>query len=416
MMTRRFVLKSGGLALAGMGLVPRFLLRAAEQSEPQQRRKILIALFQRGAADGLNIVVPHAERNYYALRPSIAIPRPGRGSADAAQDLDGFFGLHPALKALLPLYEDKHMAVIHAVGSPDNTRSHFDAQDFMETATPGVRSTRDGWLNRHLQVTSAIKKTPFRAVAIGAALPRSLAGSAPAVALTGFADFDIKGSLGDGAARRRLEALYAGLGGDVIGETGKETLEAVAFLKKCNPQQYQPAAGVEYPRGPFGTSLKQIAQLIKSDVGLEVACAEIGGWDHHANEGGIQGQLAQRLREFSSAIAALYRDLGDRMEDVLILTMSEFGRTAHENGNLGTDHGHANCMFVLGGGIQGGRVYGRWPGLEPGQLNEGRDLALTTDFRDVFGTILSRHLHCADLGKVFPGYAATPAAPALFRG
>lgn len=401
--TRRFFLKSGGVALAGIGLLPQFLVRAAQQVDASRRRKVMIAIFQRGAADGLNVVVPHGEPSYYTMRPSIAIPRPS-GTQAGALDLDGFFGLHPAMKPLQELYAKNHLAIVHAVGSPDNTRSHFDAQDFMESATPGVKSTRDGWLNRHLQVSSpSADMSPFRAVAMGANLPRSLAGAAPAVAMTTFNDFDVKAGRGADLAKERLGSMY-GAPNDLLSKTGRETLEAVAFLKKSNPQQYQPASGAVYPRSPFGEGLKQVAQLIKAGVGLEVACAEIGGWDHHANEGSINGQLAQRLREFSEGIAALYTDLGERMEDVVIVTMSEFGRTAHENGNQGTDHGHANAMFVLGGSLRGGKVYGRWPGLEKEQLYEGRDLAMTTDFRDVFAEVLSGHMHCADLNRVFPGY------------
>lgn len=400
MVTRRLFLKDSAIAAAGIGLMPSFLARAATTNGTRRKNKVLVAIFQRGAADGLNMVVPFGEGAYYAMRRSIAIPAPKSGGRDAAIDLDGFFGLHPALAPFKNIYDQKRLAIVHAAGSPDSTRSHFDAQDFMESGTPGLKSTADGWLNRHLGTKAQPSGTPFRAVALGPALPRVLRGKSPALAMTSIQDFQVRGEAG------HVQAVY-GLGGaDLIYGTGREMLNAVEFLKRANPQQYEPAAGVEYPRSPYGQSLKQVAQLIKADIGLEVAFADSGGWDTHANQGGLQGQLANRLTDFAQGIAALYADLGDRIEDVVILTMSEFGRTAAENGNRGTDHGHANAMFVLGGAVNGGKIYGRWPGLEGEQLYEGRDLALTTDFRDVFGEIISEHLGNQNLKTVFPGFAA----------
>ena len=422
-MTRRYFLKSSGLAVAGLGTftaLPKFLLRASTLNDALTtatnsgaRHKVLIAIFQRGAADGLNIVIPFAEKNYYAMRPTIAIPDPRSGGDASAIDLNGFFGLHPSLASFKPLYDAEHLAIIHAAGSPDNTRSHFDAQDFMESATPGVKSTPDGWLNRIMQAQSMPKETPFRGVALSPQMPRSLRGAAPALALANINAFGIQAGKYTGELTGAFENLYGDAGKDPVRRTGAESFEAVKFLKQVNPERFQPEHGAEYPNGPFGNALKQIAQLIKADVGLEVAFTDIGGWDNHVGEGNAQGQLANRLSEFSQGIAALYTDLADRMEDVVVLTMSEFGRTARENGNRGTDHGHANCMFVLGGPVKGGKVYGQWPGLNDGQLNEDRDLALTTDFRDVFGEIVSRHIGCQNLQKVFPGYAASPEK---FRG
>lgn len=414
--TRRWFLKSSGLAVAGLGTLtalPKFLLRAstldnAAAAGSSSSRKVLVAIFQRGAADGLNIVVPFAEKNYYPLRPTIAIPEPRSGDNTTAIDLDGFFGLHPSLAPFKRIYDAGHLAIIHAAGSPDNTRSHFDAQDFMESGTPGLKSTRDGWLNRILQAQTETKASPFRAVAFNPQMPRSLYGSAKAVAMTNVNDFGVRAGKYTDSMTAAFQMLYPGATHDSVRTTGAESFEAVNFLKQVNPQQFQPENGAAYPSGPFGNSLKQIAQLIKSDIGLEIAFTDIGGWDHHAGEGNTDGQLANRLREFSQAIAALYADLGDRMAEVVILTMSEFGRTAHENGNRGTDHGHANCMFVLGGAVKGGKVYGKWPGLKSEDLYEDRDLALTTDFRDVFGEIASRHLGCANLSKVFPGYSLSP--------
>jgi uncharacterized protein (DUF1501 family) len=421
-MNRRFFLKSGSIALASVGLVggsPSFLQRVAAaqglKASAGGRRKTLIAIFQRGAADGLNIVVPHGEKNYYALRPSIAIAQPGKGAAagESVIDLDGFFGLHPALAGFKPMWDAKRLAIVHAAGSPDNTRSHFDAQDYMEAGTPGVKSTPDGWLNRYLQARPDPRQSPFRGVSMTQNLPRAMQGRAPALAISNLADFSIRAGQSSQVVQGGFEDIYEQSAGDALGGTGKETFEAIAFLKLVNPAQYKPENGAQYPRTQFGNALLQIAQLVKAGVGLEVAFTDVGGWDTHVNEGGARGQLAARLTEFAGGINALYTDLGARMDDVVILTMSEFGRTARENGNRGTDHGHANAMFVIGGATRGGKVYGQWPGLDADKLYDGRDLALTTDFRDVFGEVAQKHLGNADLKRVFPGYAAQAAK---FRG
>jgi uncharacterized protein (DUF1501 family) len=403
MLSRRYFLKSSGLAMVSLGIEPDFFARIA-QGEPQKKGRVLVTIFQRGAADGLNIVVPFAEKRYFDLRPTIAIPAPSSGEARGALDLDGFFAFHPALEPLLPLYKSRHLAIIHAAGSPDNTRSHFDAQDYMESATPGMKSTRDGWLNRYLLARPAADATPFRAVSMTVSMPRSLQGRAPAVAIGNIGEFDVRAGADSDQARNAFKGMYASTASGMLQNIGKETFEAVEFLKRTNPSQYQPGEGVNYPRSPLGLSLKQIAQLIKSEVGLEVAFAETGGWDHHANEGGVQGQLSQRLSDLANSLAAFYKDMEGYLDDILIVTMSEFGRTARENGNRGTDHGHANVMFVLGGPVKGGKVYGKWPGLAQDQLYEGRDLALTTDFRDVFAELLVQHLMLKNPAPVFPGY------------
>jgi uncharacterized protein (DUF1501 family) len=419
-MNRRFFIKSSGIALASVGVAmsaPSFLERAVLGQTRNLitggRRKTLIAIFQRGAVDGLNMVVPHGEHSYYDMRPSIAIPKPDSANADAAINLDGFFGLHPSLNSFKSLWDSKRLAIVHAAGSPDNTRSHFDAQDYMESATPGVKSTSDGWLNRYLQSKKDPEKSLFRAVSVTQTMPRVLQGRAPAVAMTNLSDFGIRAGQSSASLQGGFEAIYSQASTDQLASMGRETFEAVNYLKKANPAQYKPENGAQYPRTPFGNSLLQIAQLIKAGVGLEVAFTDIGGWDTHVNEGNARGQLGNLLQQFSSGIAALYQDLGQRMDDVLVLTMSEFGRTARENGNRGTDHGHANAMFVVGNGVRGGKVYGQWPGLKSDQLNEGRDLALTTDFRDVFAEIASRHLGSANVKAIFPGYGV---APAKFKG
>jgi uncharacterized protein (DUF1501 family) len=419
-MDRRFFLKTSGIGLASFGLMsvaPDFLHQfAAAQSVAKNygKKKVLVTVFQRGAVDGLNVVVPHGDSRYYDLRPTIAVPQPKK--TDGAIDLDGFFGLHPSLAPLEPLWKSKQFAIIEAAGSPDNTRSHFDAQDYMESGTPGNKGTRDGWLNRILQNQNEKDASPFRAVAMTQQLPRSLYGRASAIAMTNLADFSIKAGAYTQNMQGGFEAAWQDNAKDGLGETGKETFEAVNFLKQANPAQYKPENGAVYPNTEFGRSMTQIAQLIKAGVGLEIAFTDTGNdvrWDTHVNEGNSRGQLANYLRGYGQALTAFSIDLGKRMDDVVLITMSEFGRTARENGSRGTDHGHANAMFVIGNTVKGGKVYGDFKGLKDDQLNEGRDLALTTDFRDVFAEAASRHLGNKGLDKIFPGYQTSPSK---FRG
>jgi uncharacterized protein (DUF1501 family) len=375
--SRRVFVKSGGVAMVSLGLDPLFLARAAFASTRlpayPPTRPVLVCLFQRGAVDGLNMIVPHGDRLYYDARPRIAVAR-----RDVV-DLDGYFGLHPRLAALKPLWDNKSLAVIHAAGSPDATRSHFDAQDYMESGTPGRKTTANGWLNRYCEHDREHLETPFRAVAFGPRLPRILAGSAPSLAIQDLQGFGVPGS------------------------------EAANLLKRANPTQYQPANGAAYPRGRLGAGMLQIAQLIKANVGLQVAFIDVTGWDTHVNQGASEGQLAGRFADLGQALAAFAKDMGEAMRDVVVLTLSEFGRTIHENGSLGTDHGHATAMLVLGGPVKGGAVLGRWPGLDPADRFEGRDVAVTTDFRDLLGEILIRHMRATDLSPVFPGFIFDPA-------
>jgi uncharacterized protein (DUF1501 family) len=404
--TRRVFLRNSALAVVGTAAVPSFLTRAAFGAiDAGTRNKRLVVIFQRGAADGLNIVVPHAEPQYYAMRPSINIPR------KSVLDLDGRFGLHPALSVFQPLWQQRHLAIVHAAGSPDTTRSHFDAQDFMESGTPGVKATDDGWLNRSLRNLPATRQnSPFRAIALGPSLPRILSGAQPAVAMNNISDFSVgERNPKPSPAALAFESMYDHSSDSVLHGTGAETFDAVKMLKAADPGKYAPAPGANYPKGRFADGLRQLAQLIKANLGVQVAFADIGGWDHHVNEGAAEGQLANVLTDFSQSIAAFWADLGDLGEDTVIVTMSEFGRTARENGNRGTDHGHANVMFVLGGPVKGGKVYGRWPGLDQSQLYEGRDLALTTDFRQVIGEAIARHMGNKNLAAVFPGFDNQPA-------
>jgi len=406
--TRRTFLKAGGCALVAYSSAPRFLMRTARAAETSG--KVLVAVFQRGAVDGLSMVMPYGDSGYAAVRPSIGLQPPKPGESERAIDLDGFFALHPALAPLVPLWESRALAVVHACGSPDTTRSHFDAQDYMESGTPGIKSTPDGWLARAIRTRSK-RASPFRAVAMGPALPRTLQGDVGAISMQSIERFDVRA--GDPSARQSFEDLYEQGVRDVLHGTGRETFEAVKMLRSAKAARIAPAHGAEYPRGPFGEAMRQIAQLVKADVGLEVAFADMQGWDTHVGQGAERGQLALRLREFGGALAAFARDLGDKMADVVVITMSEFGRTVAENGNRGTDHGHATAMLVLGGGVRGGRAYGRWPGLAPDRLFEGRDLAVTTDFRSLFTEVATRHLAVA-ASPLFPGFTAAPASLGLF--
>lgn len=382
--------------MASFAAAPSFLVRSAMAqgtgAASGKDRPILIAVFQRGAADGVSMVAPFGDRNYAAVRPQIAVPAPRNSAADAAIDLDGFFGFHPSLNSLKSIYDEDHLAVVHAVGSPDNSRSHFDAQDYMEAGAPGNKGIRDGWLNRYLQGSPRPNSGAFRAIALDAKMPRTLMGPAPALAMARIQDFDVRGGNRGGAADlySAFEAMWQ-----------NSTFEAIKLLKSANPQQFRPENGAAYPNGQFGQGLLQMAQIIKADIGLEVGFLDIGGWDTHANQ---PGQLTQRLREFGDGLSAFYRDMGDRMRNIVVLTMTEFGRSIKQNGSGGTDHGHASALFVAGGPVKGRKVYGKWPGLATEQLHEGRDLALTTDFRDVFAEILTKHMRAADPVKVFPGW------------
>ena len=440
---RRMFLKQGGLALFSLGIAPGFLARTLfAETGASLRGRTLICIFQRGAVDGLAMVPPFGDRAYYAARRTIAISPPGRDGG--ALDLDGFYGLHPALDPLAPLYRNGELAIVHACGSPHPTRSHFEAQDYMETAAPGDRNVRDGWLNRALAATpcacgdgrtladgaahaadhaagqaALAESAPLRGIAVGGDLPLALRGAVPTLAIPDLEQFGIGGSAGRGTVRARgrsrdrapdpdaeaaLAELYRGEEGLIAG-AADESFDAVERLRRANPLQYEPVSGVSYPAGPFGRSLRQIAQLVKADVGLEVAFADVGGWDTHQAQGGSGGQLAVRLAQLGQGLRALHDDLGDRMADVVVLTMSEFGRTVAENGTGGTDHGHGTCMLALGGSVRGGRVVGPWPGLDRDALHEHRDLAITTDFRDVFAEIVVRHLEAERPAEVFPGHS-----------
>jgi uncharacterized protein (DUF1501 family) len=403
LLTRRMFLRGSAVVLAGAGTVPLWLARAT--AAQGRKKKILVAIFLRGAADGLNIVVPFGEKRYYQLRPTLAIQPPG--SPNGAIDLDGRFGLNPAMQPLKALWDRQQIAFVEAAGSPDSSRSHFDAQDYMESGTPGLKTTGDGWLNRAL-VPGEAGASPLRAVATSAQLPRTLQGPASAIAIRDVQQFQT----GQQDVSGILERMYAGTSDNRLERTSKDAFEAMRMIRTINQQPINPASMSLYaPGGELGRSMQQIARLIKADAGVEAAFAEMGGWDHHANE---NGQLANLLRQLSTTLSAFAQDMGDRMEDIVVVTMSEFGRTPQENGNSGTDHGHGGLMMVMGGPVKGGRIYGTWPGLEVEQLYERRDLAVTTDFRDVLGELVSGHLGQTNLSRVFPGYQLN-APPGLLR-
>jgi uncharacterized protein (DUF1501 family) len=377
-------------------------------AEASAAQPVLVCLFMRGAVDGLSMVVPYTERAYYAERSAIAIARPGSGDG-AALDLDGQFGLHPRLAPLMPAYRARELAFVHAVGLPRGTRSHFDAQDDMESGEPGGSSAADGWLARALSLSA--EHSLERSVALGANLPRALSGSAPSLLLKNLASFDLHGPQRSRALLREgFERLYES-SLDAVGRGGNAALSATQSIQRLEPKRYVPENGAIYPQQ--GLRLRDAAQLIKSSLGVQVVWLDLSGWDTHAGQGGADGALGNRLDELARSLAAFRVDLGERFRNVTVLTMTEFGRTVAQNGTGGTDHGHGALMMVLGGAVAGGRVVGKWPGLEPEQRFEGRDLAVTTDFRDLFAEVSGRSLGIADFSRVFPGYA--PAFPGVLR-
>ena len=412
MWTRRAFLKAGSIALFGVGLggSPIFLRRAAAASTQPglaRRRKVLVTVFQRGAMDGLMAVPPFTDPMLPELRPRLAMTAARSAGEGALIDLNGHFGLHPALTPLAPLFREGRLAIVHGVGSPDPTRSHFDAQDYMETGTPGRKGTPSGWLNRAVGQLGH-EGTPWRAVAVTSALPRSLYGDAPALAVANLEEFGVRPAGGKALARvasQSFEDLYQQTSAELLRRTARESFEAVKLLSRPEITRYRPAKGAEYPRTPLGQSLRQIAQLIKADAGLEVAFAESGGWDTHVGQGTTTGSFARQAQDLARAITAFWTDLERHQDDVVLLTMTEFGRSVRENGSGGTDHGRASCLFVLGNQLDAGRVHGTVPSLVPDALEDGRDLPVTTDFRGVFSEVAGKHLGIARDEILFPGWA-----------
>lgn len=416
MVSRRGFLKSGGLALLGVGLVggiPGFLAEAAARDKflaPYKKRKVMVCIFQRGAMDGLMAVTPFTDENLKTARPTLFISAAKGGNAKPLIDLDGRFGLHPSMSSFEPLFRDKRLAIVHGIGSPNNTRSHFDAQDYMEAGTPFNKGTNSGWLNRAVGLLGHDAATPFQAVSLTSSLPRSFYGDNPSVAISNLADFSIQmrgNPSGANMAAKSFEDLYGQTTSSLLKSTGKESFDAVKMLQKSNVRNYKPANGVVYPTSALGTALKQIAQLIKMDVGLEIAFTESGGWDTHFNQGAENGIFARNVADLSNSITAFWNDLGTYQDDVTLMTMTEFGRTVHQNGTGGTDHGRASCNFILGGDVNGGIVHGNMKPLSVDNLEDGRDLAVTTDFRSVFSEVADKHLRINNDRVLFPDWSGS---------
>ena len=404
-LTRRNFLKlSGFSALTGLlrpGLRPRVAFSATADGPAGD---ILICIFLRGAMDGLNAVIPYTEARYHDLRPTIAIPDPDQ--PQGAVDLDGFFGLHPVLEPLKDICIERDLAFVHASGSPDSSRSHFTAQDFMERGAPGDLSVSTGWLARHLSSIASQNESPFRAVGMGSILQKSLAGPISALALRSIEGFHLTGNEQEiDGVQQTLQSLYAGDGW--LQEEGQLIFDAFDFLAAADPTQYQPQHGAAYVENAFSQGLKQIAQLIRADIGLEAAAIDLNGWDTHASEGGVEGAMATLLQELAAGLSAFYTDMQDDMRRITVVAMSEFGRRVKENASRGTDHGHGNVMLLMGGGVNGGRVYGEWPGLEEDALDRG-DLAITTDYRTVLSEIVKKRLLNGHLSEVFPDFEQNP--------
>jgi uncharacterized protein (DUF1501 family) len=412
MTTRRGFIKAGGLALFGIGIggIPTFLSEAVAGIKTPglfQRRKILVCIFQRGAMDGLMAVSPFNDPFLKAARPTLFMSAAKGGNGKSLIDLDGRFGLHPSMSAFEHMFREKRLAIVHGIGSPNNTRSHFDAQDFMESGTPFNKGTASGWLNRAVGLLGHEAATPFQAVSLTSSLPRSFYGNNPAVAINNLQDFNIqmRGSkIGANMAAKSFEDLYDQTSSELLKETGKESFEAIKMLQKTDTKNYKPTNGAVYPNSNLGNSLKQIAQLIKMDVGLEVAFAESGGWDTHFNQGTDTGIFARNVNDLSSSIMAFWADMGTLQDDVTVMTMTEFGRTVRQNGTGGTDHGRASCNFILGNDVKGGLVHGSINPLSVENLEDGRDLAVTTDFRSVFSEVAGQHLKINNHRGLFPDW------------
>lgn len=411
MTSRRAFLKGGGLALFGIGFggVPTFLARAADSFKPgvaYKKNKILVCIFQRGAMDGLMAVTPFTDEYLKAARPTLFMSAAQSAPGKSLIDLDGRFGLHPSLDAFEPLFREKRLAIVHGIGSPNTTRSHFDAQDYMESGTPFNKGTSSGWLNRASGLLGH-DASPFRAVSLTPAMPRSFYGDNPALAINNLRDFSIQtgGNLMPyNTAAKSFEDLYDQTTSSLLNKTGKESFDAIKMLQKTDIKNYKPTGGAVYPASALGNSLKQIAQLIKMDVGLEVAFAESGGWDTHFNQGTVNGPFARNVQDLSESITAFWTDLSAYHDDVTVMTMTEFGRTVKQNGTNGTDHGRASCNFILGNDVNGGIVHGNMKPLSVENLEDGRDLAVTTDFRAVFSEVAGKHLNITDTAKIFPDW------------
>ena len=418
-MQRRHLLQIAAAAGLGWTAVGRtaFAASATPASQALPGNKRLVVVFLRGAVDGLSVVVPYSERAYYDQRSSIALARPGQDGG--VLDLDGHFGLNPNLAPLMPLWQGGQLAFVQASGSPDPTRSHFDAQDYMESGTPGRKGTPDGWLNRLLgaepppAVQAGAHAGVTRGISVGATLPRIWAGPNPVANIANGARATKPQLIDRPQVSQAFDALYAG--DDAMSRAYRESRQSRAEVNEAmtpaamEREQKVADNGAPLPNG-FPDDAARLAQLMRRDPNVQIAFIALGGWDTHVNQGGATGQLANRLQPLGQGLAELATRLGPTFEDTTILVISEFGRTARQNGTGGTDHGHGNVMWALGGNIAGGQVHGRWPGIDTASLNEGRDLAVTTDFRQVLAGVCVHNLGLADhqLTQVFPGFEGAP--------
>ncbi len=404
---RNFLGWSAGFVAAAA--TPAWLPRVVLADSDDGARDVVVSLFLRGGADALTLCVPHGEAAYYQLRPTLGIAPPDAASADRVTDLDGFFGLPPALTPLLDAYQDGALAIVHACGLDSTNRSHFDAMHFMETGMGDPpASLLSGWLGRHLQVTAPTETSGvLRAVGIGAGLQRTLAGGPQTLPIGDLETFGLAGNRETFTERRAaIEAMYAAVP-DPLGSSARNTFSTIELLEEIDFAGYSPAGGAVYPEGEFGIAMKSVAALVKAEVGVEAAAVDLGGWDTHDFQGPIEGQMSVVMGQLAAGLAAFHKDLfADNHTNVTLVAMSEFGRNAFENGSAGTDHGHGGLMFVLGGQVAGGRVVTEWPGLAPGELYEDQDMKVTIDYRDVLAEVLTKRACNPEIGAVFndPGY------------
>jgi uncharacterized protein (DUF1501 family) len=415
-LSRRSFLQKSAVTTAAIAAMPAWLPRVAMANSYGSNRDVVVSIYLRGGIDGLTACVPHGDNNYYTLRPTLNVPRPDSAAQLRAIDLDGFFGLPPSLSALLPVYQQGDLLFVHATGLVHSTKSHFDAQRFMEVGLPGSVSLVSGWLGRHLANTNAsMPGAPLRAASFGYSLPRTLVGGPNSTPIPNPADYNISGTSSTRNERRaRLTEMYNA--DAALQSVAAQTQATIDLLAQVGAGSYQPAPGVTYGTDSFNVAMRNTAALIKSDVGVEAIHVDFGGWDTHANQGVLSGTMATNLTRLGNGMATLYADLNHsgHISNTVIVAMSEFGRVARENGSAGTDHGHGNMMILIGGGVVGGRVFSDWPGLGAGQLYQNQDLDITTDYRDVLWEMVRKRLGNTSPGVVFPEY--TGSEWGLFEG
>lgn len=408
MLTRRNFLKTSGL-VAGLGAsigLPSWMPRLAfAQPYNNPKGDVLVSIFLRGGADTLNMIVPHAEDAYYDARPQLSIPRPDDSADSKTIDLDGFFGLHPSLTALHPIFTGGGMIAVHATGSPHDSRSHFEAMDYMERGVPGSFDVSTGWIGRHLASTTTDMDSPIRGIGWGTAIQRALTGAPSTVAMQSIIDYHLGGD--EQMAQQMMQSLMSLYQMDgTLYDSAQSTQAAIDVVQAVGYENYVPKHKATYGDDEFALALRQTASLIRADVGLESACIDLGGWDTHVNQGGTQGTHARLMEILANGLASFHQDMGPDMNRVIVIIMSEFGRRLEENGGRGTDHGHGGAIIVMSDNLKPIPVYTNWPTLDPDKLDSG-DLAITTDYRDVLAELISKRLKNDALGEVFPDYTPT---------